>query len=69
MSTDYTPFQVVALLKTLEAVNKGTVDGEGKVWLTDYGMLPDFISNFLEEKLGQFFHSVSNTQSAHPHRI
>ena len=66
LSTEYTPLQVVALLNTLEAVNKGTVDGEGKVWLTDYGMLPDFISNFLEEKLGHFFHSVSNTQSAQP---
>ena len=56
----------MGLLKSLEAVIKGTTDADEKFWLTVYGMLPEFISNFLEAKLGQFSHSVSNTQSAGP---
>jgi len=43
-----------------------TTDAAGKFWLTDYAMLPEFVSKFLEEKLGSFFHSVSNTQSSVP---
>ena len=66
LSTQFTAPQVLTLLRALEAVNKGTTDAAGKFWLTDYAMLPEFVSKFLEEKLGSFFHSVSNTQSSVP---
>ena len=55
LSTQYIGPRVLTLLKALEAVNKGTTDADRKFWKTDYGMLPEFVSKFLEETLGSFF--------------